>query len=138
MGSSDKKKKVLVVDDDLHMRIFISTLLETSGYKAIIAKNGDDGIRKTQESLPALIILDLMMPGEGGILMYQQLRTDDRLKHIPVIVLSGVESKVFYHSLKTLSVGLETVLPEPDVYMEKPPNPEELLQKIESVLKPIT
>ena len=138
MGSSDTKKKVVVVDDDLHMRIFISTLLETSGYKAIIAKNGDDGIRKTQESLPALIILDLMMPGEGGILMYRQLKSDDRLKQIPVIVLSGVESKVFYHSLKTLSVGLETVLPEPDVYMEKPPEPEELLQKIESFLKPVT
>lgn len=126
------------MDDDLHMRIFISTLLETSGYKAIMAKNGKDGIRKAQESYPALIILDLMMPGEGGILMYQQLKSDDRLKHIPVIVLSGVESKAFYHSLKTLSVGLETVLPEPDVYMEKPPKPEELLQKIESFLKPIT
>lgn len=126
------------MDDDLHMRIFISTLLETNGYKAITAKNGREGIQNTQKFSPALIILDLMMPGEGGILMYQQLRTDDRLKHIPVIVLSGVESEAFYHSLKTLSAGLDTMLPEPDVYMEKPPKPEELLQKIESFLKPIT
>ncbi len=134
MGPSDKKQMVLVVDDDLHMRIFISTLLETNGYKSITAKNGNDGIEKTQECCPALIILDLMMPGEGGILMYRQLKTDDKLKHIPVIVLSGVECKAFYHSLKTLSAGSDTVLPEPDVYLGKPPKPEELLQKIESLL----
>lgn len=134
MEPSEKKKTVLVVDDDLNMRIFITTLLETSGYEALVAKNGKEGVRKLQETYPSLIILDLMMPGEGGILMYQKLKADERRENIPVIVLSGVERKTFYHSLKTLSIGLDKPLPEPDGYLEKPPKPEELLQVIESLL----
>ncbi|HYA01797.1 MAG TPA: response regulator, partial [Syntrophobacteria bacterium] len=60
-----KKKTVLVVDDELDMRTFISTLLETSGYRALVATNGEEGIKKAREHKPAVIILDVMMPKEG-------------------------------------------------------------------------
>ena len=136
MKYSKEKKTVLVVDDDLNMRIFISTLLETSGYKAVVVKNGKEVNKKLQEFYPSLITLDLMMPGEGGILLYQKLKTDEKLKNIPVIVLSGVEEKTFYHSLKTLGIGLNKLLPEPDEYLEKPPKPAELLRVIESLINP--
>ncbi|OGI07487.1 MAG: hypothetical protein A2Y40_07195 [Candidatus Margulisbacteria bacterium GWF2_35_9] len=86
------KKKILIVDDEMDMRIFISTLMETSGYKAVATRNGKDGIRKAGDILPDLIILDVMMPGEGGVQMYRQLKTDNTLKNIPVIMLSAVHS----------------------------------------------
>ena len=57
-----KEKNILVVEDDLHMRIFITTVLETSGYNATASKDGQEGIRKVKEDRPDLIILDVMMP----------------------------------------------------------------------------
>ena len=130
-----KEEKILVVDDDLHMRIFMSTLFKTSGLNMIAAKDGNEGIAEARKSTPSLIVLDLMMPQKGGIKMYQQLKRDENLMDIPVIVLSGVERKTFFHSLNVLGAGSKDPFPEPDAYMEKPPNPEELLKKVQALLK---
>jgi len=121
-------KKILIVDDELDMRIFISTLLETNGYKPFATRDGKDGIRKAKELMPDLIILDVMMPGEGGVQMYRQLKTDKILKDIPVIMLSAVAEKTFIHYLKMLNTQINNSIPYPDVYMEKPPEAEELLR----------
>jgi len=121
-------KKILIVDDELDMRIFISTLLETNGYKPVATRDGKDGIRKAKELMPDLIILDVMMPGEGGVQMYRQLKTDKILKDIPVIMLSAVAEKTFIHYLKMLNTQINNSIPYPDVYMEKPPEAEELLR----------
>jgi DNA-binding response OmpR family regulator len=130
-----KEKKILIVDDDLNMRIFISIMLETNGYKAIVTKDGKEGIREAKEAAPALIILDLMMPQQGGILMYRQLKVDNNLKDIPVIILSGVDSKAFSHSLKMLNMGQDDPIPEPEAFVEKPPKAEDLLNIVEALLK---
>ncbi|MDP2861689.1 MAG: response regulator [Desulfobacterales bacterium] len=122
------KKKILIVDDEMDMRIFMSTLFETSGYKPVATRDGKDGIRKAKELMPDLIILDVMMPGEGGVQMYRQLKTDKTLKNIPVIMLSAVAEKTFTHYLKMLNTQINNSIPYPDVYMEKPPEAEELLR----------
>jgi CheY-like chemotaxis protein len=122
------KKKILIVDDEMDMRIFMSTLFETSGYKPVATRDGKDGIRKAKELMPDLIVLDVMMPGEGGVQMYRQLKTDKTLKDIPVIMLSAVAKKTFIHYLKMLNIQLNNSIPYPDVYMEKPPEAEELLR----------
>ncbi len=129
-----KEKNILVVEDDLHMRIFITTVLETSGYNATASKDGQEGIRKVKEDRPDLIILDVMMPEEGGVSMYRQLKTDNQFKNIPVVMLSGVESKTFLHSLKMMSIGLRDPLPAPEAYVEKPPKAEKLLNIIQKLL----
>ena len=130
-----KEKTILVVEDDLHMRIFITTVLETSGYNATASKDGKEGIRKVKEDRPDLVILDVMMPEEGGVSMYRQLKTDNKCKDIPVVMLSGVESKTFLHSLKMMNLGLEDPLPDPEAYVEKPPKAEELLKTIARLLE---
>ena len=129
-----KEKNILVVEDDLHMRIFITTVLETSGYNATASKDGQEGIRKVKEDRPDLIILDVMMPEEGGVSMYRQLKTDNQFKNIPVVMLSGVESKTFLHSLKMMSIGLRNPLPAPEAYVEKPLKAEELLNIVQKLL----
>ena len=129
-----KEKNILVVEDDLHMRIFITTVLETSGYNATASKDGQEGIRKVKEDRPDLIILDVMMPEEGGVSMYRQLKTDNQFKDIPVVMLSGVESKTFLHSLKMMSIGLRDPLPAPEAYVEKPPKAEKLLNIVQKLL----
>jgi CheY-like chemotaxis protein len=126
-----KKKTVLIVEDEMDMRIFISTLLETSGYQPILTKNGSEGLLKARDIYPDLIILDVMMPGEGGVQMYRQLQTDDRLKNIPVILLSAIAKSTFAHYLKMLNARIDGSIPQPAAYLEKPPEAEELLKLTE-------
>jgi two-component system phosphate regulon response regulator PhoB len=123
-----KKKTVLIVEDELDMRIFISTLLETSGYQPIITRDGKEGLLKAKDVSPDLIILDVMMPGEGGVQMYRQLKTDKTLCKIPVIMLSAVTRKTFAHYLNMVNARLKDAIPDPDAYIEKPPEAEELLK----------
>ena len=123
-----QNNKVLVVDDEMDMRIFLSTLLETSGYKAIIASNGVEGIEKARKHKPAAIILDVLMPKSGGIEMYREVKTDENLKSTPVIMISAIAKKTFFHSMKMLNSYRGQNVPEPEAYIEKPPEIDELLQ----------
>lgn len=129
-----EKKTILIVDDELDMRIFLSTLFETGGYSAIVAKNGAEGIEKARKNPPDLITLDIMMPGEGGVFMYHQLRISEELKNIPIVMLSAIAKRTFMHYLKMLNARLGGVIPQPDAYMEKPPEAQELLRTVESLL----
>ena len=123
-----KKKTVLIVEDELDMRIFISTLLETSGYQPVMTRDGKEGMLKAKDVCPDLIILDVMMPEEGGVQMYRQLKTHDTLCNIPVIMLSAVAKKTFFHYLKMVNARLKHPIPDPDAYIEKPPESEDLLK----------
>lgn len=127
-------QKVLVVDDELDMRTFVSTLLETNGYKPIAAVNGEEGLEVAKKERPALIILDVMMPKESGINMYRALKTDPELKAIPVIMLSALSKKTFFHSQKVLDQYRGEKIPEPEVYIEKPAETDELLEAIAKAL----
>jgi len=128
-------KRVLIVDDELDMRTFITTLLETSGYKPLSAVDGKEGMEVARRSKPALIILDVMMPRESGINMYRDLKNDPELKDIPVIMVSALSKKTFFHSQKVLDQYKGEEIPEPEVYIEKPPEPDELLEAIQDILK---
>ncbi|MFZ0450157.1 MAG: response regulator [Desulfatiglandaceae bacterium] len=128
-------KKVLVVDDEMDMRIFVTTLLETNGYKPLSAVDGEEGLLIARKEKPVLVILDVMMPKESGINMYRQLRNDPELKEVPVIMLSALSKKTFFHSQKMLDNYREEQIPEPDAYIEKPAEPEELLEAIRTSLE---
>ena len=123
-----QNKKVLIVDDEMDMRIFLSTLLETSGYKAIIAANGEEGMQKARRYKPAVIILDVLMPKSGGIQMYRQVKTDENLRTTPVIMISAIARKTFLHSMNMLNSHRGETVPEPEGYIEKPPESDELLE----------
>lgn len=125
--TDDEKKKVLIVDDEPDMRIFMSALYETSGYSPMTARNGKEGMEKVCANPPDLIVLDVMMPGEGGVTMYRQLKADAGLKDIPVLMLSGVPRKTFFHYVKMLNIRLDDPVFQPEAYVEKPPDPEEML-----------
>jgi len=128
-------KKVLVVDDELDVRTFVSTLLETSGYKPLPAVDGKEGMVIARREKPSVVILDVMMPNESGIGMYRELKTDPDLKNIPVIMLSALSRKTFFHSQKVMDEYKGEKIPEPAAYIEKPAEPDELLEAIEACLK---
>ena len=124
------KKKILVVDDEMDIRIFISTLVETSGYKPLVAKDGEEGLKMVKEHKPDLVILDVMMPKESGLKLYREIKTDDTTKHIPVIMVSAVSKKTFFHSYRELNRYHGASIAEPEAYIEKPPEAEELISYI--------
>jgi two-component system phosphate regulon response regulator PhoB len=127
-------KKVLVVDDDVDIRKVVSKLVEKSGYITIEAKNGVEGMGKVREDKPDLIILDILMPKESGIRMYRELKIEEALKDIPVIVLSAIPKKSFFRSQKVLDEFAGQSVPEPEAYIEKPEEPEELIALMKKIL----
>ena len=128
-------KKVLIVDDDVDIRKVVSKLVEKSGYLSIEAKNGVEGMGKVREDKPDLIILDILMPKESGIRMYRELKTEEALKDIPVIVLSAIPKKSFFRSQKVLDEFAGESVPEPEAYIEKPEEPEELIALMKKILE---
>jgi len=128
-------KKILIVDDELDMRIYVTTLLETNGFIPLSATNGEEGLELARLEKPSLIILDLMMPKMGGIKMYQELKKDPDLKETPVIMLSAIAEKTFSHSYKIMSQQAGDEVRMPAAYIEKPPEAEQLLEAIEKNLK---
>ncbi len=125
--SNSDKPTILIVDDEMDMRIFMSTLFETGGCRPVAVRDGRLGLAKAAALKPDLIILDIMMPGEGGALMYKSLKADPALGRIPVIMCSAVARDSFEHYLRMLNARLEIPVPDPDGYVEKPPDPQALL-----------
>ena len=128
------RKKILIVDDELDVRIYVRTLFETSGYTPIVTRNGKEGLEKAKELSPDLIILDVMMPEVGGVTMYRELKTDPALKDIPVIMLTGIGEKSFSHYLKMLNLKVKDPIPQPDAHMEKPLDHEKLLELAKKII----
>jgi adenylate cyclase len=146
-------KRVLVVDDDENTRRFLTVALEENGYEAITAEDGDDGYRKIEEMTPDLILLDVMMPKKTGFSLFKQLRRKDEYKDIPVIMLTGVagvleeddalaEGDTFESPFDSLREGLrrgiakmrEEGLIRPERFIDKPIDPEELIESVKEII----
>jgi len=119
-------KKILIVDDLPENVYMLQDRLEHEGYDIITAYDGKAGIEKAESEKPDLILLDVMMPGITGIEVCKTLVTDDRTKHIPIIL---VTAKVGAEDTKE---GLEAGAFD---YIKKPFNRIELLARVNSALK---
>ena len=125
-----------MVDDESDMQIYLSTVVETMGFEPIIAADGPSGLEKARALRPALVILDVMMPGiQDGLDAYRQFREDERLGRVPIIMLSAIARKTFFHSIRLLKPLSGKQLPEPEAYMEKPPDAAELNRLITMLLQ---
>ena len=140
-------KKILIVDDEPDVITFISTVMEENGFTSIGAKDGVEGLDLLRKEKPDLVLLDLMMPKKSGITMFQELRKDPDLSHVPVVVVTGV-SEVTGVDFRNFmykqpmrdekqfvdSTGL-TRYTVPNGYLEKPIDPVELIKTVKEVLK---
>ncbi len=131
-------KKILIVDDDKDVILFLSTVLQDKGYEAIHALNGRRGLEVAKAESPELILLDLMMPQKSGISLLADLKTDAKLKKIPVIMITGVsgETGIDLESFfrKSEETGVENMPPRPEGYLEKPVDAVALIRLIEEFL----
>ncbi len=128
------KQKILVVDDDPDMRVFFATILKAGGFQPVVAKNGAEGLEKVRSQKPEFIIIDVPMPGNGGMKMYQCLKEDKNLSCIPVILVSSIDKQTFTNYQKTKGIRLGQDITAPEAFLEKPPEAAEVLGLIEAAL----
>ena len=81
-------KKILVADDELDIRNLVKIILEENGFQVSLAANGAEALQKAENELPDLIILDVVMPARTGWEVCKTLKSQEKTKHIPVIICS--------------------------------------------------
>jgi two-component system sensor histidine kinase/response regulator len=122
----EKKITILVVDDEPSILMGLAATIRRHGYDVVTAMNGDDGFLKARQFLPDLIISDVMMPSLNGLEMKQQMSVDPLLASIPFIFLTA---RTAYEDRVT---GIRSGA---DDYITKPFVTEELMARIEAVLR---
>lgn len=133
--AEESEQRILVVDDEPDIRTFVSTVLETSGYQVATADDGKTALSMALADPPAMVILDVMMPGiEQGLETYRSLRSLDSLSGVPVVMLSAIAKKTFFHMIKNMAPEARANIEEPDAYLEKPPEAEDIIAVVERVL----
>src|SRR3989338_11668571 len=82
-------KKILLVEDEFYIRDLYRIILESAGFNVILAEDGEEGYKQTQ-NLPDLILLDIMIPKLNGIMLLQKIKKDEKTKNIPVVLLTNL------------------------------------------------
>ncbi len=82
-------KKILFITDEKLLAILLEKKLTKEGYELSAARNGEDGLRRTKETMPDLILLDLELPGIDGFEVLKRIKADSVTQNIPVIVISN-------------------------------------------------
>ena len=119
-------KNILCVEDEPEMIDLIRLILARKGFNVHGASGGVEGIRLIRELHPDLVLLDLMMPDMDGWEVYQQMKADQALRDIPVIVVTAKAQNID----KVLGLHIAKV----DDYIAKPFSPQELMDSVEKVL----
>ena len=118
--------RVICVEDEAEMIDLIRLILSRKGFEVIGANGGKQGLEMIREQKPDLILLDLMMPDMDGWEVYQQVKADEAIRDIPVIVVTAKAQSID----KVLGLHIAKV----DDYISKPFSPQELLDSVEQVL----
>ena len=117
---------ILVADDDPENRTFIEAILRSAGYRVVLVPGGAEALEALEGELPDLLVMDVEMPGCTGLEVLANIRKDDRLKDIPVILVTGREAPD--EVLEGFEAGA-------DDYVVKPFNVKELLARIQVHLR---
>jgi CheY-like chemotaxis protein len=88
-----RSKTVLIVEDDAATRTMYREALTYAGYEVIAVEDGLDALRRIEETLPAVVVLDLMLPRLGGWDVYKELRANPRTRRLPVVIVTASEAR---------------------------------------------
>jgi len=127
------KTKIMMIDDDPDFVAGIRTILEKADYEVNVAHNPKDGFEALQSKDYDLLLLDIMMGrGAEGVALARKIRKDPKLRDLPVLIITGVREQIAF-----LFPG-QAVHPnfvDVDELVEKPVEPNLLLEKVEALLK---
>ena len=117
---------VLIVEDNDKNRKLVRDTLQFKGYRTIEAESGEDGVRLAREQRPALVLMDIQLPGIDGITALGQLRADPSTRDIPVIAVTA--SVMAQERQKVVDAGF-------DAFQGKPISVREFLETVKRVLE---
>ncbi len=126
-----KRARVLIVDDDPDFVESTKTVLESKLYDVVVARNGEEGVRLARELHPDLILLDVIMPVKDGFTAAEQIKKDEQLRKIPLLMLTSFSQR---HGETNIAVSRGYEL-EAEDYIEKPITPDQLLATVSKYLK---
>ena len=127
MENAKQNVKVLIVEDDVMLNKIYQTKLGIVGYKVFAAYDGEEGIKKMEEAVPNIVLLDLMLPKKNGFEVLETVKQNIKLNHIPVIILSNLGQGDDIERGKAF--GADDFLVKSNVKLEM------VLEKIEQVLQ---
>jgi DNA-binding response OmpR family regulator len=122
----ESAKKLVYIEDEPEMIDLVQLILSRRGFEVYGANGGREGLDLVRRELPDLVLLDLMMPDMDGWDVYQQMKSEDNTREIPVIVITAKAQSID----KVLGLHIAKV----DDYIAKPFSPQELLDSVEKVL----
>ena len=125
-GVTPGGERILVVDDEPDIVALVVYHLAKAGFRISTASNGADALRIAQQDRPALIVLDLMLPGMSGLEVLEQLRADESGQDVAVLLLTARRDEP--DRIKGLSSGA-------DDYLTKPFSPQELVLRVRNILR---
>jgi len=118
-------KKVLIVDDEPNIVVSLDFLMRQSGFEVLIARTGEEAIDIVRSQRPDLALLDIMLPGKSGFDVCQEIRADERLRDMKIILLTAKGRDV--DVTKGLALGA-------DAYVTKPFSTREVSRKVAEML----
>ncbi len=121
--------RVLVVDDEPEIVALVAYHLAKAGYRVATASSGQDAIDIARRERPALVVLDLMLPGMSGFEVLEVLRSDDNTRDVAVLMLTARREEV--DRIRGLSLGA-------DDYLTKPFSPQELVLRVAAILRRVS
>jgi len=119
------EKKVLVVDDEIHIVHVVAIKLRNNGYEVITAANGDEAFELVCEEKPDIIVTDFQMPVMTGLELVEKLRRSEATKDIPVIMLTARDFAIEDEQKQDLQIS---------EFVSKPFSPKDLLRSIQDIL----
>jgi len=119
------ERRVLVVDDEIHIIHVVAIKLRNNGYEVIAAENGAEALKLACEDTPDIIVTDFQMPVMSGLELVRHLRSNEATKDVPVIMLTARGFAVKDKEAKDLEIS---------EFLSKPFSPKELLRCIEDIL----
>lgn len=119
-------KRVVCIEDEPEMIDLVRLILGRRGFNVIGANGGIEGLETVRREKPDLVLLDLMMPDMDGWEVYQQIKADEILREIPIVVVTAKAQSID----KVLGLHIAKV----DDYITKPFGPQELLASVEKIL----
>ncbi|MFC1609132.1 response regulator transcription factor [Patescibacteria group bacterium] len=120
------KKKILIVEDDIELKDMLKEFLVEEGFDVVSASDGESGVQSTIEELPDLILLDIILPRKSGYEVLEEIKSNDKTKAIPVMVLTNLSS--LDDIQKALDLGATNYLVKGDYKLQ------EVVTKIRAVL----
>ena len=121
-------KKILLIEDEELIIKLLSKKLAAIGYDVSLAMNGQEGIEKMKQNIPDLVLLDIVMPRMGGFEVMTEMKKDEKLAKIPVIIISNSGQPLELERAKELGAADWLVKTEFD--------PKEVAEKIQKYIRP--